>query len=113
LYCGITRHCLLLRKVGDLYKNDPRYGTRAERMSRNARIDIGRRFAELCAATFQAVKATVEAAENKKTERRRKIQEALSAEPLKVPGRSVVKTAGGTTITTFANPPTPTRKPTS
>jgi hypothetical protein len=106
LFCAIARQVTLLHKIGAKFKSDPRYGTRPERISLPARIDIGRRFAELCAATFAAVQATVEEADQAKAIRWRKIQQALADKPLTVPGRTKFATAGGTVVTTFSDPPT-------
>jgi hypothetical protein len=92
-FCAIARHLVVLRKHGDRWKNDKRYGTRPERMSRNARIDIGRRFAQMVAPLFGAIEATINGAVKAKQQRLQAIYQALADQPL-VPPKLRARTSG-------------------
>jgi hypothetical protein len=110
LWCTLARMVLVSRKLG-AHRHDPRLGRRPVQTGLQTRLLLGRTLHGLVLPVLEALSAIMSKASEIKTAHAQKVAEALAKEPLKVPGQTRIKTSSGTVMTTFSNPPTPTRTP--
>jgi hypothetical protein len=98
LFCAIARHALVSRQLGQ-HRHDDRIGSRPIRCGLQGRLLLGRTLHGIVFPVLEALSSIMMQASELKSERQRKIQQALALEPLKVPGQHA-RTKGGTVITT-------------
>jgi hypothetical protein len=107
LYVTIARHVFVSRRLG-VHRHDPRMGRRPVQCGLQTRLLLGRTLHGIVFPVLEALSAVMSKASEIKTERGKRIAEALANEPLKVPGETRIRTKSGTVITSYAAPAKPT-----